>query len=137
MPDSPALIAARQILLDASIAGRLLLNINVLIAVLRGLTEKMAKVIVTFNIMPENPDVDLAKIESDAEEKIAEFAGEDFNPESDLKITVVAVAFGLKALDVKVILDEDKGSTDKLEEDLKGIENVKSVEVTDVRRIIG
>ena len=98
---------------------------------------KMAKVIVTFNIMPEGPDIDLGKIESEAKEKIAAFVGEDFNPESDLKISLVNVAFGLKALDIKAILDEEKGSTEKLEEDLKSIEGVKSVEVTDVRRIIG
>lgn len=97
----------------------------------------MAKVIVTFHVFPDSPEIDLGKIEEESKKKIVAFAGEDYSPESDLKITIFDVAFGIKALDIKVILDEDKGSTDKLEEDIKKIEGVKSVEVTDVRRIIG
>ncbi len=34
-------------------------------------------------------------------------------------------------------MDEAKGSTEKLEEDVEGIEGIKSVEITDVRRAIG
>ena len=34
-------------------------------------------------------------------------------------------------------MDESKGSTDALEEDIKGIEGVNSVETVDVRRAIG
>ncbi|MBW2994617.1 elongation factor 1-beta [Candidatus Woesearchaeota archaeon] len=97
----------------------------------------MAKIIVTFKIMPEGPDVDLTKISEQAKEKIASFVGGDYDPESDLKISIVDVAFGLKALDIKAILDEEKGGTEKLEKEFKDLDGVKSVEVIDVRRIIG
>lgn len=87
--------------------------------------------------MADSPDINLKEVEAKAKDFIKAFVGSDFNEESDVKIEVVEVAFGLKALDIKAILDEEKGSTDKLEEDLKNIDGVKSVEVTDVRRIIG
>ena len=47
------------------------------------------------------------------------------------------IAFGLKALKITFAMDENKGSTDTLEEDINGIEGVNSVEVVDVRRAIG
>ena len=131
-----ALIVIKRRLSAVSIAGRLLLSISVLSAVLRDRI-KMAKVIVTFNLMPEGPEVDLAKVSDEVKKKVASFADEDFSEDSDLKIDVVDVAFGLKALNVKAILDESKGSTDALESGFKEIEGIKSVEVTDVRRIIG
>jgi len=134
--DFSVLAVPKQKSSDVSIAERLLLNINVQIAALRGLT-KMAKIIVTFKIMPEGPDVDLTKISEQAKEKIASFVGGDYDPESDLKISIVDVAFGLKALDIKAILDEEKGGTEKLEKEFKDLDGVKSVEVIDVRRIIG
>ena len=97
----------------------------------------MAKVIVTFNIMAESPDTDLSAVEVKVKELVKSFAGDDFKLDSDFKSEIVDVAFGLKALDIKVILDEGIGSTETLEKDLTNIENVKSVEVKDVRRIIG
>ncbi len=97
----------------------------------------MAKVIVTFNIMAESPDTDLSAVEVKVKELVTIFAGDDFKLDSDFKSEIVEVAFGLKALDVKVILDESIGGTENLEQDLAKIENVKSVEVKDVRRIIG
>lgn len=97
----------------------------------------MASVIVTFNIMPEGTDVNLEEIKEVIKGKIKDFAGEGYDEESDLKIEIVDVAFGLKALDIKLILDESRGSPDKLEEDFNAIDGIKSVEVTDVRRIIG
>ena len=45
--------------------------------------------------------------------------------------------FGLKSLNLIFVMDEKKGSTDKLEDDISDIEGVQSVEVTDVRRAIG
>jgi translation elongation factor aEF-1 beta len=97
----------------------------------------MAKIIVTFRLLPENPESNIAKIEEEVKEKIKNFAGEEYNQESDLKITQAELAFGLKSLDIKAILEESKGSTDSLEEEMKNIKEVRSVEVTDVRRIIG
>ena len=91
----------------------------------------MAEVIITLKIMPNSPETDLAKIEESAKEKILAFGGEVGKVEQE------PVAFGLKSLNIIFVMDEQKGSTDKLEEDIADIEGVQSVEVTDVRRAIG
>ena len=92
----------------------------------------MARVVVTFSIMPESPDVDLKDIETKSLEKIKSLAGTD-----DYKVSVEPIAFGLKAVKIMFVMDEDKGSTDDLEADIETIDGVNSVEVTDVRRAIG
>lgn len=92
----------------------------------------MASVIITVKLMPESPDVDLSTIETEAKSKITAFAGE-----GDMKIEQEPIAFGLKALNIIFVMDEDKGSTEELEKDLASIDKVNSVEVTDVRRAIG
>ena len=92
----------------------------------------MATVVITLKIMPESPEVDLNKIEADARKKIIDFAGE-----GDMKVSQEPIAFGLKALKMIFVMDEAKGSTEALEDRIKDIEGVQSVEVIDVRRTIG
>jgi len=92
----------------------------------------MANVIITLKIMPESIDVGFSKLKEEALNHIKRFAGE-----GDTKVEEVPIAFGLKALNIIFVMDESIGSTDKLEEDIKSIEGVQSVEVTDVRRAIG
>ena len=91
----------------------------------------MAQVVVTMKIMPESPDVDLGAIEEQAKKHVAEFGGEVG------KIVQEPIAFGLKAVNVYFTMDEDKGSTEALEEQVATVEGVNSVEVTDVRRALG
>ncbi len=92
----------------------------------------MAQVVVTLKIMPESPDSDLASIGQKAKQKIADFSNSD-----DMRISQEPIAFGLKALKIIFVMDESKGSTDSLEEQIKTIESVNSVEAVDVRRAIG
>ncbi len=91
----------------------------------------MGQVIITITIMPETPDVDLDVVLVLVKEKI-ELFGAEFG-----KAEIEPIAFGLKALKVIIVSDEEKGSTDTLEEDIKTIEGVQSAETTDVRRAIG
>lgn len=91
----------------------------------------MANVVITIRIMPENPDVDLNKIEGQAKKEIYDFGGEVG------KVEKQPFAFGLQSLSLIFVLDESKGNTDPLEEKIKQIEGVSSAEVTDVRRAIG
>tara|TARA_Y100000310_G_scaffold218438_1_gene219728 strand:+ start:5919 stop:6194 length:276 start_codon:yes stop_codon:yes gene_type:complete len=91
----------------------------------------MANVIVTFKVMPESPEVDLEDLKDKVVVKIEEFG---------IKIGKVEeepIGFGLKALKIIFIMDESEGSTDKIEDGVKKIENVKSVEAVDVRRALG
>ncbi len=92
----------------------------------------MAKVIVTLKIMPKSPEIDLEKVQETALEKIKTFAGE-----GETKKEIEPVAFDLKALKIIFVMDESKGGTDILEEEIVSIEGVNSVEVIDVRRAIG
>ena len=92
----------------------------------------MADVIVTLKVMPESPEVDLAKLQEEIQKHILEFAGE-----GEIKFSEEPVAFGLKSVNIIFIMDESLGSPDALEETIKGLEGVQSVEVTDVRRAIG
>jgi elongation factor 1-beta len=93
----------------------------------------MAKAVVTIKIMPESPDVDFDAIKATAEEKIDTFVGEQGEKRSELE----PIAFGLKALKITFVMDENLGSTEPLEQDLATIEGVNSVDVIDVRRAIG
>ena len=92
----------------------------------------MANAIVTIKIMPISPEADLAKIEESAKEKIKTFAGE-----GETKTEEEPIAFGLKALKIIFVMDENKGSPDPLAEDINSLEEVNSAEVVDVRRAIG
>lgn len=90
---------------------------------------KMAKVIVTLKIMPDDVDVDLDRLEN-------EIKGILKGKSSEVKTERVAIAFGLNSLNVFFVWDESEG-TDKVEESLRQIEGIASVEMVDVRRAIG
>lgn len=92
----------------------------------------MANAIITVNIMPESPEVDLTKIEEEAKKIIADFAGE-----GETKTQIEPVAFGLKAVKIIFVMDESKGSPDPAAEKITKLEGVNSAEITDVRRAIG
>jgi elongation factor 1-beta len=92
----------------------------------------MADVVVTLTIMPDSPEIDLSKLEVEALDKIKVFTGLD-----NYKVELEPVAFGLTALKILFVMDENKGATDELEDQIKSLEGINSVEVTDVRRAIG
>ena len=92
----------------------------------------MAQVVITLKIMPESPEIDLSKIETEAKKKIT-----DFSQSEEMKTEQEPVAFGLKSLKITFVSDESKGSTDALEQDISSISGVNSVEVIDVRRAVG
>ena len=91
----------------------------------------MAKVIVTLRIMPSSPEANLSEIKDKVCKEISDFGGEVG------KVEDAPIAFGLTAANIIFILDESKGSTEPLENKIRKIDNVNSVEVTDVRRTIG
>ncbi|MBD3203246.1 elongation factor 1-beta [Candidatus Woesearchaeota archaeon] len=92
----------------------------------------MADVVVTLKIMPSSVEVDMDELFNKAKEIIVDYTGID-----NLKKEIEPVAFGLKALKIYFVMAEDKGSTDKLEDQISEISEVESVKVIDVRRSIG
>lgn len=91
----------------------------------------MAQVVITLRIMQDSPEIDLKELEVKASAAIKRFNGEIG------KVDIQPVAFGLKALDIYFVMDEAKGSTEVLENEIANFDGVASVEVTDVRRAIG
>ena len=91
----------------------------------------MANVIITLKIMPDSPKTGLETIKSKAKKIIAQSGGEvgkeAFEP----------AAFGLKAIKLIFIRDEEKGGTDEIEKKIKDLKGVASTEVVDVRRALG
>ena len=92
----------------------------------------MALVVVTLKIMPESPDSNLDDIEEQAKIKI-----QDFSQSQEMKTEQEPIAFGLKAVKITFVMDESIGSTEPLEEQIKNISGINSVETIDVRRAIG
>ena len=90
----------------------------------------MGEVIITFKIMPEDLDVNLNNIEKEVKELLEKY-GQVGKEEKE------KIAFGLEALKVIFIMNESKGSADFLEDNMRNIDGVQSVEITDVRRAIG
>ena len=92
----------------------------------------MANAIVSLKIMPTSPEVDLDELKTKALKDIT-----SFNDDKETKVEIEPVAFGLKALKIIFVMDEDKGSPDIIAEKIDAYEEVNSCEVTDVRRAIG
>ncbi len=90
----------------------------------------MGIVAVKIKVMPDSPETDIKEIEEKVRETLKK--ADCGNP----KIEIQPIAFGLKALIVLFGWPEEK-ELEKLEEEMKKIKGVGSVEVIDMRRAIG
>lgn len=89
----------------------------------------LADVVVTMKIMPDSPERDLEGIQTKVDEIILKYG-------RLYKKLVQPVAFGLNALIYSFIMPEQAGGTDPVEEDVKKVEGVSDVQVTDVTRFV-
>lgn len=85
---------------------------------------------VKIKIMPDSPDADLERIKVEANKLLEEAGAKNIN------ISEEPIAFGLKALIPFFAWNEDN-ELENVEELLKNIESVQSVQVTDMRRAFG
>ena len=92
----------------------------------------MARVVVSLRIMPQSPDIDLSELEQKAKDEIIKFCNSQ-----EFKVEIQPIAFGLKALIILFVMEESIGTTEKLEQNISQLGGVESVEVTDVRRVVG
>ena len=90
----------------------------------------MGITLVKIKLMPTSPESNLDEIKQKAKLILEEKKGK--NPRFEEE----AIAFGLKAVIASFQLDEND-ELDPIEEELKTIENVNSVQVIDMRRAIG
>ncbi|MEM3153967.1 MAG: elongation factor 1-beta [Candidatus Woesearchaeota archaeon] len=96
----------------------------------------MANVIVTLKIMPKGPDVDLDKVYANACKYIRDFVDKK-HKDGEMRKEIEPIGFGLKALKILFVMDEAMGTTDKLEDNIRRLPDVESVEAIDVRRAVG
>ncbi|HEX7468576.1 MAG TPA: elongation factor 1-beta [Methanobacterium sp.] len=89
----------------------------------------MGEVVATIKLMPESPEMDVEKVKAEVKSSIPE------NTELH-SIEEEPIAFGLVALKVMVVVDDAEGGTEQIEENLSKIEDVASIEVVDVRRLM-
>ena len=90
----------------------------------------MATVIIIVKLMPDSPDANLEEIKSTAKSLLEKEGAKNISFEEK------PIAFGLKAINVKLDMDEQKG-TDIVESVLTKIPHVSSVTIEDYRRAFG
>ena len=88
----------------------------------------MGKVAAAVKVMPQSPDVDLDDLQERLEQSLPEGAKINGVERDD-------VAFGLVALIPTVIVPDDAGGTEAVEESFATVDGVESVEVDNVGRI--
>ena len=90
----------------------------------------MALCAVIFRVMPVSPSVDMKKLQNAIMQRLEEIGG-IFN-----RVEEQPVAFGLKCLMFTIGWKEEL-DPDLIDTELSKIEDVNSIEITDVRRAIG
>lgn len=83
----------------------------------------MGKVAVTFRVMPEGVEVDLDAVQSRLRESLRERLK---------KLEVKPVAYGLRAVEAIVVLEDAAGEMERVESLLSQIPGVGGVETTEV-----
>ncbi len=88
----------------------------------------MGDVLLVYRIMPEDPDEDLENIKKDVK-KIAEKYGK-YKGAAEEK-----VAFGLKAVIPSIVIPDEGGIIDNMENELRNIKGIQSAEAIDITLI--
>lgn len=88
----------------------------------------MGKVLVTFEIMPEGLEVDLGKMRTDIEAKVK---GTGKIEQVELK----PIAFGLQALMMNIVVEDEEGMMDKVEGLIISVPGVQNARVFTLNKI--
>lgn len=88
----------------------------------------MGEVAVTYRVMPESIDVDIGFLKKIIKKNLPR----------DVELKIVEekpVAFGLKALEVTVVMSDSAGNVDRIEEIFSRIRGVQSIEPIKMGRL--
>ena len=88
----------------------------------------MGQVLLTFEIMPEGLEVDLDKMKSGVESKISGFCKIE-------QVEVKPIAFGLKALMMNIVVDDEEGMMDRVEQEIGSVPGVQNARVFALNKI--
>ena len=86
----------------------------------------MGEVVVILKIMPESPDVDLEKLQADIRAKISGI--------EDMKVE--PIGFGLSAIKIAMITEDDEGAGDKIEGLFSQIPGIDRTEIESLNRLL-
>ncbi len=92
------------------------------------LAAAMGEVLIKYRVMPDGVEVDLAKLESELKGAMPAFA-------TLQSCDAVPFAFGMKALLTTIVVEDEEGNSDKLEEIVHGVEGVQGVELVEMGRL--
>jgi len=82
----------------------------------------MGKVAMIVKVMPDSPEVDLASMEGSIRGAVPETT----------EIRREPIGFGLNALKVAVVVEDEEGSSERVEEAIAGIDGVASAEIEEL-----
>ncbi len=85
----------------------------------------MAKVLVSFKVMPKEASVDMDAIENAIKKSV--------NPD---RVSREPIAFGLVAINISILIEDAEGQLENVENKLRSIDGVGEVEVTEITRTI-
>ncbi len=86
----------------------------------------MGEVAVIIKVMPESPDVDMEKLQADIKAKIPGI--------QDMRVE--PIGFGLSAIKIMVITEDEEGSGDKIEGMFAGIAGIDRAEIESLNRLL-
>jgi len=88
----------------------------------------MGKVLLTFEIMPDGIEVDLGDMRKKVESKIKSFCKIE-------QVEIKPIAFGLQALMMNIVVEDEEGMMDRVEQDICSVPGVQNARVYALNRI--
>ncbi|WXG45566.1 MAG: elongation factor 1-beta [Candidatus Atabeyarchaeum deiterrae] len=88
----------------------------------------MTKVLAVVKVMPESADTSMDDLQQAIADKLP-------SKVSIRKSEIEEIAFGIKALRLNLVLPDDSGGTDLVEETIRGVKGVSDVQVEFVSRL--
>lgn len=86
----------------------------------------MGSVAVILKVMPESPDVDMEKLQAEIKEKVPGV--------NDMRVE--PIGFGLSAIKIAMIAEDEEGTEDKILGFFTGIPNIDRTEIESLNRMI-
>ncbi len=88
----------------------------------------MGQVLVTFEIMPEGLEVDLGKVRKEVEAKVKGTGKIE-------QVEIRPIAFGLQALMMNIVVEDEEGMMDRLEQTIGSVPGVQNARVFALNKI--
>ena len=88
----------------------------------------MGKVLLTFEIMPEGLEIDLGDMRKNVEAKISGFCKIE-------QVEIRPIAFGLSALMMNIVVEDEEGMMDRVEQDIASVPGVQNARVFALNKI--